>query len=71
MVPVHCSKTLKKREVGARDLGIAVIGLIMLLFGRMSISIAVEHVKWSLMGYPNKNIEDIVANSDLNFTDLA
>ena len=35
MVFVHSSKTLTKTQVGARDWGIAVIGLTMLLFGRM------------------------------------
>jgi hypothetical protein len=35
MVSVHSSKTLTKTEVRARDWGIAVIGLTMLLFERM------------------------------------
>jgi hypothetical protein len=34
-VSVHSSKTLTKTEVGARDWGIAVIGLTILLFGKM------------------------------------
>jgi len=37
MVFVHSSKTLTKTEVGTRDLGIDVIGLTILWFGRMYI----------------------------------
>jgi hypothetical protein len=35
MVSVHSSKTQSKTEVGTREWSIAVIGLTMLLFGRM------------------------------------
>ena len=35
MVSGHSSRILTKAEVGTRDWGIAVIGLIMLLFGRL------------------------------------
>jgi hypothetical protein len=35
MVSIHSSKTLTKAEVGTRDRGIAVIGLTMLLFGKI------------------------------------
>ena len=49
----------------------AVIGLTMLLFGRMWILAlwiwkAVECFKWSLMGHPSRNMEDFVAEGDLN-----
>ena len=30
-----------------------------------------ECFKWDLMGYPNKNMDDFVAGSDLNCGDLA
>jgi hypothetical protein len=48
----------------------------MLLFGRMQIWVlwiwkAGECFKWGLMGYPRRNMEDIVAKSDLNCADLA
>jgi hypothetical protein len=53
-----------------------VIGLTMLLFGRMWIWRlwiwnAVECFKWGLMGYPRRNMEDFVADNDLNYADLA
>ena len=65
MVSVHSSKTLTNK------LGIAVIGLTVLLFGRMRILglriwKAVEFFKWGLMGYPSRNMEDFVTESDLN-----
>ena len=71
MVFLHSSKTLTKIEVGTRDSGIAVIGLTVLLFGRMRILglriwKAVECFKWGLMGYPSRNMEDFVTESDLN-----
>ena len=37
MVSFHSNETLIKREVGSRDLDIAVIGLTMLLFGGIGI----------------------------------
>jgi hypothetical protein len=48
----------------------------MLLFERMWIWglwiwKAVECFKWGLMGYPGKNMEDFVTESDLNCADLA
>jgi hypothetical protein len=72
---VHSSKTLTNTEVGTRDWAIAVIGLTMLLFRRMWILElwiwkAVECFKWGLMGYPSRNMEDFVAESNLNCTDL-
>ena len=76
MVSVHISKILTKTGVGTQDLGIAVISLAMLLFDRMQIYglwiwKAVECFKWGLMGYPSRNMEDFVAESDLNCADLA
>ena len=75
MVSVHSSKTLTKTEVGTRDWGIAVIGLTMLLFGRMWILglwiwKAMECFKWGLMSHPSRNLEDFVSVSDLNCADL-
>ena len=32
---------------------------------------AVECFKWGLMGHPSRNMEDFVAESDLNCADLA
>ena len=48
----------------------------MLLFERMWILglwiwKAVECFKWGLMGYPSRNMEDFVTESDLNCADLA
>jgi hypothetical protein len=53
-----------------------VIGLTMLFFGRMWIWglwtwKAVEYFKWGLMGYPSRNMEDFVIESNLNCADLA
>jgi hypothetical protein len=53
-----------------------VIGLTKLLFGRMWIWglwiwNAVECFKWGLMGYSSRNMEDFVAESDLNCAELA
>jgi hypothetical protein len=75
MVSVHSSKTLTNSKVGTRNWGITVIGLTMILFGRMWILglwiwKAVECFKWALMNYPSKNMEDFVTESDLNCTDL-
>ena len=47
----------------------------MLFFGRVWILElwiwkAVESFKWVLMGYPNQNMEDFVAESDLNCADM-
>jgi hypothetical protein len=76
MVSVYSSKTLTMTEVDTRDWRIAVIGLTMLLFGRMWIWElwiwkAVECFNWGLMGYPGWNMEDFVTESDLNCADLA
>jgi hypothetical protein len=76
MVSVHSSKTLTKTEVDTRDWGIAVLGLTMLLFGRMWILEVwvwkvVECFKWSLMGHPSRNMEDFVAENNLNCADQA
>jgi hypothetical protein len=71
MVSLHSSRTITMIEGGTRDLCIAVIGLTMLLFGRMWnlglwIWKAVECFKWGLMGHPSRNMEDFVSESDLN-----
>jgi hypothetical protein len=52
------------------------IDQVMLLFGRMLIWglwiwKAVECFKWGLMGYPSRNMEDFVTESDLKCADLA
>ena len=51
------------------------IGLTMFLFERMWIWgfwiwKAVECFKWGLMGHPRRNMEDLVAGSNLNCVDL-
>jgi hypothetical protein len=66
MMSGHNSKTLMNTEVGTRDYGIAMIGLTMRFFGRVCIWKAVECFKCGVVGYPNKNMEDFVAESDLN-----
>ena len=76
MVSFHSSKTLTKTEVGTRDWGIALIGLTMLLFERMWIFglwiwNTVDCFKWGLMDHPSRNMEDLVAGSNLNCVDLA
>jgi hypothetical protein len=56
--------------------GIAAIVLNMLLFGRLWIWglwiwKAMGCFKWYLMNHPNRNMEDFVAESNLNCADLA
>jgi hypothetical protein len=72
---VHSSETLTKTEVDTRDWGIAVIGLTMLLSGRiwilgLRIWRTVECFKWSLMGYASKNRKGFIAEINLNCADL-
>jgi hypothetical protein len=66
-------ETLTKTKLGTMDWGIAVIGLTMLLFGRiwiLGLWKAVGCFKWGLMGYASRNIKDIGAEGDLNCADL-
>jgi hypothetical protein len=65
-----------KTDFGTRYLGIAVVGLTMLLFGRIWIWghwkwKAVKCIKWGLMDYPSKNMEDFIAEGNLNCGSLA
>ena len=65
---VHSSKTITKTEVGTRDWGIAMIGLTMFLFGYMGtrglwIWKAMECVKWALMSYLSRTMQDGNAES--------
>jgi hypothetical protein len=60
-----------KTEVGIRDWHITVIGLTMPSFGRMwiwglCIWKALECFMWGSMGHPGRNMEDVIAVSDLN-----
>ena len=76
MMSVHSSKTLTKTETGTRDWDIAVIGLTIVLFGRMWIWglwtwEAVECFKWGLMNHSSRSMGDFVAESNLNCADLA
>jgi hypothetical protein len=69
-------ETLTKSEVGIRDCSIAMIGLTMLLLGRMWdwglwIWKTMECFKWGLIYYPSRNMEDFVAVGDLNCGSLA
>lgn len=76
MVSLHSNKTLAKTEVGAKDLGITVIGLIMLLFGGMWtlelwITKAIEHFRWGLLSHSGRNKEDSGTKGDFNCGGLA
>ena len=61
-------ETLTNADLGIGDWGIAVTGLIMLLFGGMWILglWKVECFQWGLMGHPSRNMEDSDAGRDLN-----
>jgi hypothetical protein len=76
MVSVHNSKTLTKIEIATSDWGIPVIGLTILLFGKMWILgfwiwKVLECFKWVSMGHASRNLEDFVTESDLNCANLA
>ena len=57
-----------------QEWSIAVMGLTMLLFGRLwiwGLWKAMECFTWDFMGNPSRNMEDIGAEGDLNCADLA
>jgi hypothetical protein len=68
MVSVHSSGTLRQKLVPGTG--------VLLLFGGMwiwglCIWEAMECFKWGLMGHSNRTMEDFVAESDLNCSDMA
>lgn len=75
-VSVHISKTLSMLKVGTMDLGIVVIGLTMLLFGRMWtlghwIWSAVGCYKWGLICHLNRIMKAFFVEGDLNSGSLS
>ena len=66
----HSSKTITKTECGTRNWSIAMIGLTIVLFGRIWIWKSLECLKWALMDYLRRNIECFAAVSDLNCADM-
>lgn len=64
-------------EIGTRDLGTAVVGCTMFLFGgiwnvlRVWIRKVIRHFKHGLMGHPSRSMEESVAESKMNCRCLA
>ena len=70
MVSLHSNKTQTKTEVSTKDWSIPMIGLTMLLFGRMWvlglwIRKAAECFKWGLVGHSSRNTKDNDTEGDL------
>ena len=56
-------------EIGTRDWGIVVIGLLFVEIGTtlgLWVRKGVGHFKWDLMGHPTRSMEDSGSEGDLN-----
>jgi hypothetical protein len=74
-VSLHSSKSLTKTKVSSRVQVVAVIGLIMLLFGKIWILgiwiwKAMKCLRCGLVYHPSWNMEDFVTKGDLICSDL-
>ena len=67
---LHSTRTITKTEAGITDQGIVVIGLIMLLFGRiwstlgLQTTIVIGHSKLVLRGHTSRSKEDSGAENN-------